>query len=112
MNAASSCEMYGLYGLVCLFAPLPLQSGEGGPIADAFDEVTILWTDLKGFTQFSSQRPPMEVVSVEGWEGGLYVNCIDVDSGSYIVLALSYVDPLLCAGGLPERYVFYFRPHP
>ena len=32
-------------------------------IADAFDEVTILWTDMKGFTSFSSNRTPMEVVT-------------------------------------------------
>lgn len=32
-------------------------------IADSFDEVTILWTDMKGFTSFSSTKTPMEVVT-------------------------------------------------
>jgi hypothetical protein len=33
-----------------------LRGAERSLIADSFDEVTILWTDMKGFTSFSSQR--------------------------------------------------------
>ena len=40
-----------------------LRGAERGVVADAFDEVTILWTDMKGFTAFSSTRTPLEVVT-------------------------------------------------
>jgi hypothetical protein len=35
-----------------------LRAAERTLIADAFDDVTILWTDVKGFTNFSSTRSP------------------------------------------------------
>lgn len=38
-----------------------LQSGEC-PIADHFEEVSVLFADLVGFTQFSSQKTPAELV--------------------------------------------------
>ena len=34
-----------------------------GLIADSFENVTILWTDMKGFTEFSASRSPLEVVA-------------------------------------------------
>ena len=40
-----------------------LRGADRSLIADSFDEVTILWTDMKGFTSFSSTRTPMEVVT-------------------------------------------------
>lgn len=40
-----------------------LRLGNRQLIADKFDEVTILWTDMKGFTDFSSARTPLEVVA-------------------------------------------------
>jgi class 3 adenylate cyclase len=42
-----------------------IQGAEHMPtlIADTFDNVSILWTDIKGFTKFSSSRTPLEIVS-------------------------------------------------
>ena len=42
--------------------PRLLQSSRA-LIADAFEDVTILWTDMKGFTDFSATRSPLEVVA-------------------------------------------------
>jgi class 3 adenylate cyclase len=40
-----------------------LRAANRALIADSFDDVTILWTDMKGFTNFSSSRGPMEIVA-------------------------------------------------
>ena len=40
-----------------------LRAADRGLIADEFDDVTVLWTDIKGFTAFSAARSPLEVVA-------------------------------------------------
>ena len=40
-----------------------LQDGEN-PIADKFEEVSVLFADLVGFTEFSSKKTPEELVSI------------------------------------------------
>ena len=45
----------------CIVPRLRNRDGHHGPIADSFSDVTILWTDIKGFTKYASTRSPMEV---------------------------------------------------
>ncbi|MGC9506117.1 adenylate/guanylate cyclase domain-containing protein [Baaleninema sp.] len=43
-----------------------LQTGQG-TIADSFDEASILFADLVGFTKFAARKTPKEVVEVLNW---------------------------------------------
>ncbi|MDC0835243.1 adenylate/guanylate cyclase domain-containing protein [Geitlerinema sp. CS-897] len=43
-----------------------LQTGQG-TIADSFDEASILFADLVGFTKFAARKTPKEVVEILNW---------------------------------------------
>jgi class 3 adenylate cyclase len=70
----------------------------GDHIADDFEEVTILWTDMKGFTTFCARQTPMEVV--------VFLNAMfstfDRVLEKYGVRKIEVVgDALFCCAGVP-----------
>ena len=52
-------------------------------IADPYDDVTIIFTDMKGFTAFSSQILPSELVN--------FLNTL------YVVFFIFHMDYLVCS---------------
>ena len=64
--AAREAEQQRSERLLLSILPAPIAARlkrEPGPIADACDEVTVLFADIVGFTPLSHDRPPDEVVA-------------------------------------------------
>jgi class 3 adenylate cyclase len=75
-----------------------LRSSKRTLIADTFKEVTILWTDMKGFTNFSANRPPLEVVSFLNAMFSTFDRILD----KYGVRKIEVLgDAFFCCAGVP-----------
>lgn len=78
-----------------------LQDGES-PIADKFEEVSVLFADLVGFTEFSSQKTPEELVSILN----IIFSMFDQLAQRYGLEKIKTIgDAYMVVGGLP-----IFRP--
>lgn len=71
---------------------------KGRTEAKHFDEVTVMFTDFKGFTQISEKLSPTELVA----ELDLYFKAFDNIIGKYNIEKIKTIgDAYMCAGGLP-----------
>ncbi|RYY35922.1 hypothetical protein EON62_02150, partial [archaeon] len=67
-------------------------------IADTHDDVTILWTDMKGFTNFSSSRTPIEIVTFLNAMFSTFDRILD----KYGVRKIEVLgDAFFCCAGVP-----------
>lgn len=77
-----------------------LKAGEQ-TIADCFDDVTVLFADIVGFTVLSSQREPFEVVQLLN----RIFSAFDVFSEQYGLEKIKTIgDAYMIVGGLPEPH--------
>jgi class 3 adenylate cyclase len=91
-------------GTTALAVPRSLSSAAAGPrrelIADSFDEVTILWTDMKGFTDFSAARSPLEIVAFLNAMFSTFDRILD----KYGVRKIEVLgDAFFCCSGVPTH---------
>jgi class 3 adenylate cyclase len=71
---------------------------KGSAEAKHFDEVTVMFTDFKGFTQISERLSPAELVS----EIDVCFKAFDNIIGKYNIEKIKTIgDAYMCAGGLP-----------
>ena len=71
---------------------------KGSATAKLFDEVTVMFTDFKGFTQISEKLTPAELVS----EIDNCFKAFDTIIGKYNIEKIKTIgDSYMCAGGLP-----------
>jgi class 3 adenylate cyclase len=71
---------------------------KGSATAKLFDEVTVMFTDFKGFTQISEKLTPAELVS----EIDNCFKAFDIIIGKYNIEKIKTIgDSYMCAGGLP-----------
>ncbi len=69
------------------------------PIADAFDDVTVLFADIVGFTELSSQIPPQELVQLLN----LIFSAFDTLVEAYGLEKIKTIgDAYMVVGGLPQ----------
>jgi class 3 adenylate cyclase len=69
-------------------------------IADHFDQATVLFTDLKGFTEFSTQLTPRQLLDFLN----LLFSAFDEILDAYSVYKVEIVgDAYYCVGGCPDR---------
>jgi guanylate cyclase len=76
-----------------------LKAG-GGRIAERFDDVTVLFADLVGFTRFAERMDPDELVSLLD---EIFSAFDDLTEGAGLEKIKTIGDAYMVAGGLPER---------
>nr|MDJ0896904.1 adenylate/guanylate cyclase domain-containing protein [Alphaproteobacteria bacterium] len=78
-----------------------MQESEGGRIASEVRPVTVLFTDIAGFTAFAEDRPAAEVAEFLNEHFSLVDRCVDGEGGTID----KYVgDAVMAFWGAPERH--------
>ncbi len=78
-----------------------MQESEGGQIASEVRPVTVLFTDIAGFTAFAEDRPAAEVAEFLNEHFSLVDRCVDGEGGTVD----KYVgDAVMAFWGAPERH--------
>lgn len=78
--------------------PIIDRLSQGETIADQFDDVTVLFSDIVGFTQLSAQRSPRQVVEILN---AIFVEFDDLAMRLGVEKIKTIGDAYLVVGGLP-----------